>query len=419
MGYIPECREAGHDPLMMAPRPAIATFAPELIDEILDHLLVALKASPTAHKVSSPVSSYALISRAWRGPVQRRTMRRLVVKTEEQAERVTSELVARGLNWHVKTLRLGCHKQPWKSWHYSPLAKEPTAPGANCISPRDNFLALLPLFPNATRLHLDPPFTRFRISDHITILTLPPFPQLTSLIVETRRGHHDIELIRSILLLTPNLTHLALISHEKFFVLHTLSHRKYPAVLPHLRTLDLKGGPLASDFVNLHLLSDSTLKRIENFKWKASGYHPESIRSLLKIIAPKLRTLDYTAFKHLDPLEGHLVPVLQRCQSLQSMRLQLREAIAGLLYCLPRTLETIVVPSVEQAHWLLKELTLPPAGLKNVVIDGDFIWTRGWGLVDESVLLVEVVDACKRGGIVLIATGEELKKNLEGRDSLI
>ncbi|KAL8281524.1 hypothetical protein RQP46_006208 [Phenoliferia psychrophenolica] len=291
MSCIPEGSAESRDPLKMASLgpapPAITTFAPELIDEILDHLIVALQSSPTYYTGLKSLGPYALISQTWRGPVQRRTMSRLVIKTEGEADWVPSELVTSGLNLLVKTLRIGDRQTPWDSWKDSRRTSEPadfTSEAANGISPRDNFLALLPLFPNITFLHLDPPFKRFLIPDVIIQQSLPILHQLTNLTLETRRGSRDIELVRSLLFLTPNL---------------------------------------------------------------------------------------------------------------------LNKPLPGLLEHLPGSLESITVPSVEQAYWLLKELTEPPAALKMVTIDrqvtGDFAL-----FMDEELLLGVLGDACRMGDIKLI-----------------
>ncbi|KAL8281502.1 hypothetical protein RQP46_006186 [Phenoliferia psychrophenolica] len=406
MGFIPECPEERHDPLRMvsfgpAP-PAIATFAPELIDEILDHLIVALQSLPTGYQGPSSLGSYALISQAWRGPVQRRTMRRLVVKTGVQADRVKNELVASEANLLVKTLRLGSRKQPWRSWKDSPRPRDSAgsdANRANGISPRDNYLALLPLFPNVTRLHLDHPITKFRIPDIIVLQSLPIMHQLTSLTIVTRRGAPDVELVQSLLVRTPNLFHLGIISNERRYIKSRMTLAKRWIVLPHLHSLDLQGGFVAKDLASFHLLSSSTMKQIVNLRWNTrDGY----IRRLIDVLAPNLRTMDYTAESEYDMPEWDFLPALQRCQSLQSLRIKLYEHIPGLFYLLPPNLESITVPSVEQAHWLLDGLTSTPAGLKTVTIDGEIAQPEHFWFTDEEKSLEEVVEACKRGGIKLL-----------------
>ncbi|KAL8281505.1 hypothetical protein RQP46_006189 [Phenoliferia psychrophenolica] len=406
MGYIPECPEEIPDPLRMvsfgpAP-PAIATVAPELIDEILDHLIVALQISPTHNPRPKSLLPYALVSQNWREAVQRRTMSSLVVRTRVHAERVISNYGASGLSSYVKHLKIGCY---WFRWQTGELTSDRFDPElnpneietANDVA-RTEVLALLPLFPNVTSFHFTPPLTSFGADQLVLLQSCALFDQLTSLTVETRCKHSNaVELIRNLLVLAPNLVHLSLISHEK---IHPLFPNKYPpVVLPHLQSLDLSGGAFASEFLRLNLLSHATLQQIVQLKCKANRIHNNSIRHLFNLVAPSLRTLDFTASQHDDLTANDFLSALQEFEGLQRMRLHPSERIPGLLNFLPPTLHTITFPFVQCAGWLLEDLTLPPVGLKTIRIDGDY--SQSW-LLAELKPLVAVVEACKRGNIKLV-----------------
>ncbi|KAL8281506.1 hypothetical protein RQP46_006190 [Phenoliferia psychrophenolica] len=147
-------------------QPKIASFAPELIDEILHHLVAGLDEYPTSYSRLKEIGEYSLISQNWQGPVQRRLMRRLVIKSGTQARRVVDGLVASGLGIHVKDLTIRFSKA---LWHYSEdLIDEPTSDQIKAVDAvtSDDFLALLPHFPALISLDLDgTPFTQLGPSE--------------------------------------------------------------------------------------------------------------------------------------------------------------------------------------------------------------------------------------------------------------
>ncbi|KAL8286245.1 hypothetical protein RQP46_004733 [Phenoliferia psychrophenolica] len=155
-------------------QPRIATLAPELIDEILHHLVVALAQpgfTPASHPGPKSLGPYALISQIWRGPVQRRLMRRFVIKSSAQAERVVEGLVASGLHFYVKDLSIeflcgereniieGPSPDDSTIWRARHLALLPTS---------DRVVVVLPLFIAVTSLRL-----QISISSHFESFELP------------------------------------------------------------------------------------------------------------------------------------------------------------------------------------------------------------------------------------------------------
>ncbi|KAL8291341.1 hypothetical protein RQP46_002319 [Phenoliferia psychrophenolica] len=231
-------------------QPKIASFTPELIDEILHHLAVDLRVdpydSPTEYPGPKTIENYALVSRNWRGPVQRRLMSRLVIKSGTQAQQVAEGFVASGLDAYVKDLKIQFAEHLWKA--PNDIVDEPTSDQIASVDgvTRDHFLALLPHFPALTKLDLDGPlFTQFEPSDIIKLQASPSLSRLTSLRIFTRRWLRDVDLapVYDILILTPSLTTLSLKSYES-------------------ETLELEGAT-ASSMLNLGVLSTDTIARVK------------------------------------------------------------------------------------------------------------------------------------------------------------
>ena len=149
-------------------QPAIAYFAPELIDNILGHLVALSAPRPQRVRVGEKpdqkflqyraLEALSLTSRIWREQAQRRMMRELVVKSGTQAERLIDGFASTGLQFYVQDLRIGRFE-----FGKVPTPREILA--ADAVS-REQFVGLFPLFPHARHLQIvDPTFIHFSPSD--------------------------------------------------------------------------------------------------------------------------------------------------------------------------------------------------------------------------------------------------------------
>ncbi|KAL8278571.1 hypothetical protein RQP46_009063 [Phenoliferia psychrophenolica] len=319
------------------------TLAAELIDEILGHLaphpLVWSQLSPTARE---DLKAASLVSRAFRGPAQRRLMLRAVIHTGTHAKRLADGLVASGLHVLVKHLEIDFSRRlkPSKSEDV-PTARRLKASDTPTLA---HFIALLPLLPNVTTLRLmGPTFPNFRPKD-LPILRAAPFlPHLQTLHVAMQDWQTDTNLLHDILSLTPSLTSLSLTSRG---YTPTSPNKRSPVNLPHLETLDLDGATFPSSLADLALLSANTFARIQRIHW----------------------SLDYWTYAP----ERDMAAELQSCTALQELRLGLFEGSGiGLLHHIPASIQKITFTGLEGARDVLADLsaTSRPVGIKKVVLE--------------------------------------------------
>ncbi|KAL8292245.1 hypothetical protein RQP46_001711 [Phenoliferia psychrophenolica] len=324
-------------------QPQIATFAPELIDEILHHLVVDLTHphKPASHPGPKSLGPYALISRVWRGPVQRRLFRRLVVKSGTQVKRIARGLATSVLRFDVHILSFDFNSEVDYLLNHSHV---PTAAQVNAEDgiTRDLFLRILPVFPDVVSVHLKPTFTHFRSSDLLILESCTLLARLSELRVELWFG--NVELIRDLLVLTPELSNLSLISEQS---LPLTFIRKPPVTLPRLRSLELIGSSFASVFVDLALVSTSTIAQINTLTFEDYRCRSSSALFLLELMGTSLKTLSYTTYDD----NRDYVPELQQCLAVERITLNFFNRTAkGLLTHLPSTIHTITVPCIEVAH---------------------------------------------------------------------
>ncbi|KAL8281527.1 hypothetical protein RQP46_006211 [Phenoliferia psychrophenolica] len=397
-------------------QPKIASFAPELIDEILGHLVADLEEYPATCPGPKAIGECALISRNWRGPVQRRLMRRLVIKSGAQAERVAEDVVATGLHVYVRTLVFECTLRLVMRSHTPPT--EPTdqqIKSADGVSQK-HCITLLPLFPNVKTLHLTPTFTQFRPSDLVVLQSCTALSHLSELWVETQHWQRDVELHHDLISLTPNLSVLSLTSMEDYTPLK--SSMRSPIALPRLKTLSVYGGSFASSLTGLALLTPSTLAQITDLTWDNYDTEDASPLSLLQLMGPTLQTLHYTTRES----DRDIVPELQQCIALEDLTLDLMNTcVEYVLPHLPSTTHTVTVMDVVTAHQLVADLTAPHATLETLVIERSFeydTYRSSWETYRkmERDQLREVVQACKLGTLELVADNENVRKAIAEMD---
>ncbi|KAL8280490.1 hypothetical protein RQP46_007138 [Phenoliferia psychrophenolica] len=392
--------------------PAIAFFAPELIDEILHHLVAACASDRPATK---PLETASLISRNWRGPAQRRLMEHLTIKSGTQAKRVAEGLAASGLDVYVRNLTIDFGQKLWAS--PVNIIDEPTPDQISAVDgvTRDHFLALLPLFPGLTSLDLEgPPFTHFRDSDIRSLELSTIFPRLTSLHIWTRQWHRDVNLAHDILRLTPSLKTLLLTSDESDTI--KSPSLKSPIELPMLENLNLIGGTYPSSLIDLNLLSTSTIAQVKDLYWSDDDSPNPSARPLLQIMGPTLKCLGYTTFDG----DRDMAAELESCTALERLDLAIYNlSTAGLLASIPHTVQTLVFSDIYAARALLvDDFQSRSPTLKTVKLDMDFQHSErggGWeyDYDDERYDFEEIADTLRDSGVELVVTGKGLLRALE------
>ncbi|KAL8281499.1 hypothetical protein RQP46_006183 [Phenoliferia psychrophenolica] len=270
-------------------QPKIASFAPELIDEILHHLVADLERSPDLYPGPKGIGEYALVSQNWRGSVQRRLFSRLIITSGTQAERIAEDFVASGLDIYVKDLTIIFSHA---------LVDEPTSDQIKAVDAvtSDDFLALLPHFPALISLQLDgTPFTQLRPSEIVKVQSSPIFPHLTILCIRARNLNRDADLVHAILSSTRSITTLALYSGGDRTDKNPST--RSPVTLPHLQSLILTGRAYVSSFLDLGLLSSDTIAQVERLYWSDDASEYSSAHPLLQVLGPTLRFLRYTTFR--------------------------------------------------------------------------------------------------------------------------
>ncbi|KAL8276808.1 hypothetical protein RQP46_010739 [Phenoliferia psychrophenolica] len=396
-------------------QPAIASFAPELIDEILHHLVLDLQwpLSRTEYPGPKWIQQYSLISRNWRGPVQRRLMRRLVIKSGKQAKLVAEGFVASGLDVYVKDLSIKFECPPWN--YSAGTHKEQTSDQITAVDrvTTDHFLALLPHFPALVKLHLDgPPFAHFQPPDIINLETSKIWLRLTSLHIRTRRGDIDIDRVHAILSLTSSLTMLSLETWEYGSVKYLAT--RDPITLPHLKILKLEGRAFASSLLDLGLLSTSTIAQVTELFWydDTSG---SSAQPLLRLMGSSLHSLGYMTC---DGAGRDMAAELQPCAVLERLDLDVFNGVAeGLLGSLPPTIHTLTFSDLRAAQELLfNNFAARSPSLKTVKLHLDF--EDQYEEEDDSAEIErerfkDIVATLKDTGVELVVTGEDILKALE------
>ncbi|KAL8276720.1 hypothetical protein RQP46_010899 [Phenoliferia psychrophenolica] len=394
-------------------QPKIASFAPELIDEILEHLFAALDSELQEREPAPSRGEYALVSQNWRGPVQRRLVRRLVIESGTQAKQVAEGLVKSGLDTYVRELKIRFADKLWKPYHSGINLDEPTSAEINAVDgvSRDDFLALLPLFPALTSLNLDgPPFAHFEGTEMSLLKASPMFPGLTSLSITTRRWHPDVELAHAVLCLTPSLRDLTLISDDNDDK-NKIPSRRGPVTLPALRELELRGGLYPSSLVDLDLISLGTLAGITTLDWSdhLPDFDEANIGPIIRTMQSSLKRLYFACFQGIP---DDFATDLERCTALEELYLlQLGGVVdlpSGFVEHFPRTVEKLSTYDPFVVHELVIHFTSRPPALKTIVLLGDFEESVGDGddYQLELVEFKEIVEGLKDTGVELIVTGE-------------
>ncbi|KAL8276694.1 hypothetical protein RQP46_010873 [Phenoliferia psychrophenolica] len=391
-------------------QPKIASFAPELIDEILHHLAVDEIEPDDSPEDFNPgpkaIADLALISQNWRGPVQRRLMSRIFIKSGTHAKRVAEGLVASDFGVYIKDLTIlftegiliegdGFDGDDFAEYVDEPTFAEITA--ADSVS-RDHFLALLPLFPALTSLTLcEPPFSHFGTTDIPLLKASPIFPRLTYLAISSGRWHHDVDLVHDIVCLTPSLTSLTLTSDPSDT--SKSPNSKKPITLPFLKTLELLGGTYPTSFINLNLLATRTITQIEYLYCDDGDCLKLSANPLLQTMGLTLKRLGYSTWNEED---RDMAVEFHSCTVLEELELYLHEgSYEGLLAHLPPKIHTLTLCDIEDAHELLvDDFKSRSASLKTVRLDCDFCWQ------DHG-------PSCEFESERELATGKKLKKALE------
>ncbi|KAL8292430.1 hypothetical protein RQP46_001042 [Phenoliferia psychrophenolica] len=150
-------------------QPKIASFAPELIDEILAHLEVSVEAdgpepwsrtqdpSQRSPRIEA-LQSVSLVSKSWTGLAQIRMMRRLVVKSGTQVASLTVAPAdsARDARAYVKELTI--KGSSGASFRWGPLTPAEIVAVDGVTG--DHFIALLSVLKEVTSIELEyPDFT--------------------------------------------------------------------------------------------------------------------------------------------------------------------------------------------------------------------------------------------------------------------
>ncbi|KAL8281416.1 hypothetical protein RQP46_006100 [Phenoliferia psychrophenolica] len=389
------------NPQSTSRQPRIASFAPELIDEILHHLVADLEENPALFPGPKAIADYALISRNWRAPVQRRLMSRLLISLGSQAKRVAEGLVKSGLVVHVRFLKIYFGMQ----YREEPTPDQiSTADGVG----REHFLALLPHFPALTSLDLvRPTFPHLRPSEIQQLKTSESLYHITSLSISTGVWHRDTDLVHAILGLTPCLTTLSLTPMDWNTILDP--NLKGPVELPHLESLKLEGRSFASSLLELGLLTTDTIAQVTDLNW-FDGTPNASAQPLLRTMGPSLKKLRYKTYNGgtLD-----IAAELQSCTVLEHLNLEVYNGISeGLIGQLPPTIDTLTLTDLKTAHKILvPNIASRSPSLKTVTLVGDFYWDHHGERYEEnfgreSAQFAEIVKALKDSGVQLVGESD-------------
>ncbi|KAL8281542.1 hypothetical protein RQP46_006226 [Phenoliferia psychrophenolica] len=353
----------------------ITSFAPELIDEILEHLVATFKHDWRPRRdPKSPqrreLEKCSLISRHWRAPAQRRIFRRLVVKSASQAERV---IAASGLQVYVNELQLEFSSNiPWR-------LDEPTSDEIKAVDggTLDHFLALLLIpFTQIKTLRVEPTFCALSPSELHSSLASPPFTSPRVAGTPTIMG---------------------------------------PVHLPHLKSLVISGFRFPTPFLDLDLLSPQTLEQIISLDWRDEGEPSgNSLEQLLVMVGSTLRCLSYATDSDRD-----VTPVLELASTVEMLSLHLYGSGGrGILKVIPPATHTLTFWELNDARDVLADLTLKsrPAALRTVVVEEfshyydlfeDWEEEEYARAVKEEADTIEVItSACKAAEVELIMENE-------------
>ncbi|KAL8281414.1 hypothetical protein RQP46_006098 [Phenoliferia psychrophenolica] len=444
-------------------QPKISSFAPELIDAILGHLHSTVNAEVSQVDAKSPsmrkLENYSLISQSWRGPVQRRMMRRLVIKSGSKARTVAEGLAATGLHVHVRDLGIRTSGLMF-------IRRSDNEPRINEINAADgvtasDVLALLAVFPHVASFELEPVFTQFRVREAFILYTSPFLLPLTHLRISMPRFQRSVAMIHDLLALTPNITTLSLQFGDRWDNLEPSSMN--PIHLPDLTRLKIINHRQSTSFLNLALLSRETITQITDFGWKHENRGTLALCVLGDLTAktrpPSLRTIILRApFSpgYLYDTEEELNLILEdikisckeagveligaRCPqySMYSRPLiahpkialfapEVIDAILDHVVSSCKTRGVKVLEEIDLMRVLPPDLAPPPTTLKRIIIESDFgrphyeedtddpetLSVRE--MRDESLIwdFEELVFACRRAAIELVVKGPQMRQMLK------
>ncbi|KAK4705141.1 hypothetical protein P7C70_g1066, partial [Phenoliferia sp. Uapishka_3] len=397
----------------------------EIIDNVLGHLVAALvlenpepleegSAYVENYSVSvKALGSLARVCRSWRGPAQRRMMRKLVVKFTYQAEQLAPRLVESGFQSFVKEITFS------KFWDYHPSYHPSLPPRREKDVSIEHYLNLLLLLPKIHTISiraLDNPVP-FN-SDAKLPASFPTLRNLKTLNFhhESTLGHQrNISILYSILSSAPNLSNLTIscpIYGEPDSLIDqdfNLPSTSPPISLPHLTKLRLVGCTPPSALVNF--FDPSTFAGVTALEWRWAGVWFDedagrggySMAPLLSLIGPSLRKLSY-----LDVAWDHslsdVVSEMNMCPSLEEVMLIVKqdilEEIIGLL---PSTIKSITLASWGHASQLLQFQHAPesrakhPASLQTLrFLDGNV------GSWESSRRGKEILSVCESKGVEIV-----------------
>ncbi|KAL8281376.1 hypothetical protein RQP46_006060 [Phenoliferia psychrophenolica] len=405
---------------LLRPRqqPKIASFPPELIDAILEHLEPGPpKFAPGPWQADEPqpahlhdLKSYSLVCRAWRDPVQRRIFRKLVIRTSAQAARVVDGIVATGLQVHVQTLEIispGVYGYSFdKEAHKADRDRFEIRfePSYDSDAGLEHFLALLLIFPRVNSLTIEPEFRTFELEGYLRLEASPSLHLLSHLRISMHPSHWSAELVHDFLALTPNLTSLSLRLCAR--EVHYSPNKKAPVHLPHLSNLEISGDS------DLAFLSSETIDQITSLRWDDNWNGSEGFaweNTLLVLLGPNLRTLWY----RLNSDRRHARDKLDLCLAVEDLTLCTYGRTTRYLSHVPPSTHTLTLPSVHDADDLLTELTAEtrPTALRTVVLSEQFEKLNA-----SMTILVpyinEVSMSCKKAGVQLMVNDEDMCRRL-------
>ncbi|KAL8278639.1 hypothetical protein RQP46_008931 [Phenoliferia psychrophenolica] len=391
------------------PNPLIATFAPELIDRILHHLLILVAQSRSTRLyddsqrrgVTPPtqgllaLKAVSCICRSWAAPARRLILRRLVVDRHSQAAGLLDETFDNG-GWGSAVKHLTIE---WKREVVTPQVGGGQDVTSEAIS-ADQLTRLLQLLPSLQSLKLDGPPLDYTIPDNIG--SLERIESLT--IISSARSSY--QLAHDLVSRTPNLHTLTMAdnrrssSEKNTSKSHFIHTQRQPIHLSNLLTLRLIGG-YGVNLVEQNLLAPSSFSKVSTLHWDSTNtraiakYTDIIVRpspKLFTLVAPSLRHLSYTPAGK-DP---NVTLNLLKCTTLTYLAIDggLGYEWPPLLPCLPATLRVLKIGHV----WLAGKILggrepLPESLSKVLVFDGP-----GW---KEEADLMVVRLRCKAANVEL------------------
>ncbi|KAK4698654.1 hypothetical protein P7C70_g7619, partial [Phenoliferia sp. Uapishka_3] len=384
--------------------PKIATFAPEIIDLILEELVASIIKHTWDPSLVPILSSASLLSRAWTGPAQRRLMSELVVTQHPHVQRLLCD------GFTESELRLYVKKLSFPEFlDYDPV-NDMNPCNDSLFDAMDDptvapFLNLLPHLPNISMLSISSFKSHYNVCRprplpiHLIPTSFYSLQNLRTLRValDWQDAHEqNLVILHRLLSSAPNLTNFDFAT--ELSTRSVLPPSKYPPIsLPQLRSLYV--AERTTPTLILSLLTPTTISNITDLTWTYLGVKSRSSNlPLCKLVGPTLKRLTYNAprgmrLRHLDRELGAL-SVLEE--------LTLWYDMPEIFEALPSTLKILHLRDYTKAANLLVDPDHTPEdyppGLHTITIYSEGSQATG---SEKDKILVE--DFCKKAGINLIS----------------